>query len=174
MDRYNHELETDEDDEDDDEEFPDFSNFSTCSPRYSRICGSPGPSSPVSPKNVKKLSDGKDSSEEVATPRSNRSSESSPPTVRRRSLSERNASRRSESRESDEDFRRGRSDSDVHSNVTRRKAKTTNEYVLMHCYIVYFPIGVHIVDGLLCVVRSLIILFNLRCGLCSLTLIRGI
>lgn len=134
-DRYNHELETD-DDEDDDEEFSnfsnEFSNFSTCSPRYSRICASPvpspvpspGPSSPVSPNDGKKTSDSKDSGEEVSTPRSDQSSESSPPTVRRRGLKERN---RSESRESDEDFRRQRSDSGISADQPRSRGNSTSE-----------------------------------------------
>lgn len=137
-DRYNHELETDDDD-DDDEEFSnfsnEFSNFSTCSPRYSRICASPipspvpspGPSSPVSPNNGKKTSDSKDSGEEVSTPRSDQSSESSPPTVRRRALKERNPCRRSESRESDEDFRRKRSDSGVSTGQVRSRGNSTSE-----------------------------------------------
>ena len=141
-DRYNHELETD-DDEDDDEEFSnfssEFSNFSTCSPRYSRICASPvpspvpspgaspGPSSPVSPNTVKKTStDSKDSGEEVNTPRSDQSSESSPMTVRKRDVTER-LLRRSESRESDEDFRRQRSDSGVDSDKARSRTNSTNE-----------------------------------------------
>lgn len=138
QDRYNHELETD-DDEEDDEEFSnfssEFSNFSTCSPRYSRICASPipspvpspGPSSPVSPKEGKKASDGKDSSEEVSTPRSDQSSESSPPTVRRRGLKDRNPCRRSESRESDEDFRRQRSDSGIGADQLRSRGNSTSE-----------------------------------------------
>lgn len=143
-DRYNHELETD-DDEDDDEEFSnfssEFSNFSTCSPRYSRICASPvpspsaspGPSSPVSPNTVKKTSaDSKDSGEEVTTPRSDQSSESSPMTVRKRDVTER-LLRRSESRESDEDFRRQRSDSGVDSDKPRSRTNSTNEWVEIKC-----------------------------------------
>ena len=137
-DRYNHEHETD-DDEEDDEEFSnfssEFSNFSTCSPRYSRICASPipspvpspGPSSPVSPKEGKKASDGKDSSEELSTPRSDQSSESSPPTVRRRGLKERNRCRRSESRERDEEFRRQRSDSGIDADQLRSRGNSTSE-----------------------------------------------
>lgn len=136
-DRYNHELETD-DDEEDDEEFSsfsnEFSNFSTCSPRYSRICGSPvpspvtspGPSSPVSPNNPKKASDAKDSGEEVSTPRSDLSSESSPPTVRKRSL-ERNPPLNVDSRDNDEDFQRQRSDSGVDSDRPRSRTNSTNK-----------------------------------------------
>lgn len=139
-DRYNHELETD-DDEDEDEEFSsfsnEFSNFSTCSPRYSRICGSPvpspvpspvtspGPSSPVSPNNTKKASDVKDSGEEVSTPRSDMSSECSPPTVRKRSQ-ERNPPLRLESRDSDEDFRRQQSDSSVDADRPHSRTNSTN------------------------------------------------
>ncbi|KAL9951872.1 hypothetical protein ACROYT_G044611 [Oculina patagonica] len=137
-DRYNHELETD-DDEDDDEEFSnfssEFSNFSTCSPRYSRICASPvpspvvspGPSSPVSPVTVKKTSDSKDSGEEVSTPRSDQSSESSPPTVRKRAATEQGLLRRSESRESDEDFRRQRSDSGVDADQPRSRTNSRTD-----------------------------------------------
>ena len=137
-DRYNHELETD-DDEDDDEEFSnfsnEFSNFSTCSPRYSRICASPvpspvvspGPSSPVSPNTVKKSSDSKDSGEEVSTPRSDQSSESSPPTVRKRAVTEQGLLRRSESRESDEEFRRQGSDSGVDADQPRSRTNSRNE-----------------------------------------------
>lgn len=147
-DRYNHELETD-DDEEDDEEFnnfsSEFSNFSTCSPRYSRICASPvpspvpspgaspGPSSPVSPNTVKKAStDSKDSCEEVTTPRSDQSSESSPMTVRKRDVTE-PLLLRSESRESDEDFRRQRSDSGVDSDKPRSRTNSTNEWVEVDC-----------------------------------------
>lgn len=137
-DRYNHELETDDDD-DDDEDFSNFSNefcnFSTCSPRYSRICASPtpspvpspGPSSPVSPKNGMKPTDSKDSSEEVTTPRSDQSSESSPPTVRRRGLEEQSPCGPSECRESDEDFRRQRSDSSVSGDQTRSRSHSNSE-----------------------------------------------
>lgn len=141
-DRYNHEMETD-DDEEDDEEFTsfsnEFSNFSTCSPRYSRICASPtpspvhspvpspGPSSPVSPVNGKKVYDCKDSSEEVSTPRSDQSSESSPPTVRRRGLDEQSPCGQSESRESAEGFRRQQSDSGVKTDGPRCRSNSTCE-----------------------------------------------
>ena len=135
-------METDEDEEDD-EEFAcfsnEFSNFSTCSPRYSRICGSPtpspvhspvpspGPASPVSPVDGKKACDSKDSGEEVLTPRSDQSSESSPPTVRRKGLDEQSAAGQSESRENDEGFRRQQSDSGVKVNQPRCRSSSTSE-----------------------------------------------
>lgn len=141
-DRYNHGMETD-DDEEDDEEFAcfsnEFSNFSTCSPRYSRICSSPtpspvhspvpspGPTSPVSPVNGKKACDSKDSGEEVSTPRSDQSSESSPPTVRRKGLDEQSAADQSESQENDEGFRRQQSDSGVKAHQPRCRSSSTSE-----------------------------------------------
>lgn len=143
-DRYNHGMETD-DDEEDDEEFAcfsnEFSNFSTCSPRYSRICSSPtpspvhspvpspGPTSPVSPVNGKKACDSKDSGEEVSTPRSDQSSESSPPTVRRKGLDEQSAADQSESQENDEGFRRQQSDSSVKAHQPRCRSSSTSESV---------------------------------------------
>ncbi|CAH3170099.1 unnamed protein product [Porites evermanni] len=133
-DRYNHEVETD-DDEDDDEEFRnlsnEFSNFSTCSPRYSRILASPipspvpspGPSSPVSSNDGKKTSDNKDSGEEVCTPRSDQSSDSSPPTVRR-SFNGRSPCRQEQD---PEDLPRQQSDSGVDERESRSRGNSTSD-----------------------------------------------
>lgn len=130
-DRYNHELETDDDD-DDDEDLPEFSHFSTCSPRYSRICSSSGPTSPVSSDEVRDR-EVVDVSKESSTGQSDRSSESSPPAVRRTSLKKKISDSHSESRESDDEQPRERSDSGISRDLTRQtssSSSSTTEYVL--------------------------------------------
>lgn len=129
-DRYNHDLETDDDDDDDDDDSLEFSNFSTCSPRYSRIL-SPGPVSPLS------CDEKKDESNKSTSEPDNQSSESSPPTVRRRSLKKKVSDfsdELSESRESDEEQPRRRSDSGISRDWKRQtsSSSSTPEYV---CFI---------------------------------------